>query len=68
VSRGPQAFKQRDMTRILRAAAKAGVPVRIEFDPLTGKIAAVTSSDSASGQAITETNLFDLAAEKLRRK
>jgi hypothetical protein len=42
VSRGPQTFRQRDLTRAVRAVRNAGVDVlRVEVDG-TGKIVVVT--------------------------
>jgi hypothetical protein len=39
MSRGPQIFKQADLTKALKAAEKAGFDVsRCEIDPRTGKI------------------------------
>jgi hypothetical protein len=38
MSRGPCAFRQRDVTRALRAAKAAGVPVDIRIDRLTGDL------------------------------
>jgi hypothetical protein len=39
MSRGVQTFKQGDVAKALKAAAKAGVEVqRFEIDPATGKI------------------------------
>jgi hypothetical protein len=41
VSRGPQAFRERDLTRAVRAVAKAGVPIaKVEVDK-AGKIVVV---------------------------
>jgi hypothetical protein len=51
MSRGQQTFRQRDVTKAIKAAAKAGIPVkRVEIDK-TGKIIIVISKteDAASG-------------------
>jgi hypothetical protein len=43
MSRGPQTFRQRDVTRAIKAVAAAGVDIaRIEIDPF-GKIVIVAS-------------------------
>jgi len=43
MSRGAQAFRQRDLISALRAMAAAGVEVRsVEIDPITGKIIIMT--------------------------
>ena len=45
--RGPCAFKQRDVTRVLKATRAAGIEVnRVEVDPVTGKIAITTNASS----------------------
>lgn len=33
MSKGPHLFRQTDLTRALRAAQRAGVPVRVEIEP-----------------------------------
>ena len=41
--RGPQTFRQGDMTRALRAAKAAGLEVaKVEVDPISGKIVIMT--------------------------
>ena len=52
MSRGQQTFKQRDVTKALRATVKAGIAVgRIEIDK-HGKIVIVTArpDDAANGE------------------
>jgi hypothetical protein len=45
--RGPRAFKQRDVTRVMRAVKAAGVDIgRVEVDLATGKIVIVTNACS----------------------
>ncbi len=53
MARGNSTFKQKDVTRVLRAAQAAGIEVqRIEVDK-TGKIVVVTGK-SENGDQITE--------------
>jgi hypothetical protein len=43
MSRGPQPFRQRDVSTAIRAARAAGCEVaRIEVDPITGRIIITT--------------------------
>jgi hypothetical protein len=45
MSRGKQAFKQRDITRAAKGAAKAGLNVtRVEIDKKTGNIIVFTGA------------------------
>lgn len=62
---GPCAFKETDVTRLLRAAKKAGVPVRIEIE--AGKITLTTVSPAAE-EKTTDENPWDVAAAELKRK
>ena len=49
MSRGPQTFKQRDATRLARAAVAAGLSVRaIEADNKSGKITVFTGENTAA--------------------
>jgi hypothetical protein len=49
MSRGPHAFKKRDVVRAVQAAQAAGLSVqRIELDK-SGRIVIVTGEESASG-------------------
>lgn len=60
MSRGQQKFKQRDVTRALKATVKAGIAVgRVEIDK-DGKIVIVTTSsdDEGTGQS-SEKNEWD---------
>jgi hypothetical protein len=46
VARAPSTFRQRDMTRAVKAVTKAGVNIRrVEID-LAGKIAIITGSET----------------------
>ena len=54
MSRGQQTFKQRDVTKALKATVKAGIAVeRVEIDK-TGKIVIVTArpEDAANGEKL----------------
>jgi hypothetical protein len=52
VSRGPAAFKPRDLASALRAMTTAGIEVRsIELDPITGKIIIMTVASCAKEPA-----------------
>jgi hypothetical protein len=51
MSRGPQTFKQADVTRVLKAAAKAGFSVnRFEIDR-AGKIVIIAGSPETTEEA-----------------
>ena len=55
MARGPNKFKQRDLTRALRGAKAAGIEVgRIEIDP-TGKISVVIGKPDITN-TVAETN------------
>jgi len=60
MSRGPQSFKQADVTRVLKAAAKAGFSVsRFEIDR-AGKIVIIAGSPDTAGEAgSSEANEWD---------
>jgi hypothetical protein len=63
MSRGPVAFRQRDVTRALRAAVAAGLHVvGVKIDPQSGAIEVVTgvapAHDSAA-QGTGEANEWD---------
>jgi hypothetical protein len=52
MARGPCTFKQEDVTRALKAAAKAGVSVqRVEIER-TGKIVIVTGEPAPAGASL----------------
>jgi hypothetical protein len=53
MSRGPCTFRQRDVTRALRAGKAAGVPVEIRIDRRTG--------DLVIREAKTDDNATDVA-------
>jgi hypothetical protein len=55
MSRRPVAFRQADLKRALAAAKAAGVDIKVEFDPATGKISVTT----LSGEANVEESLLD---------
>ena len=60
MSRGQQTFKQRDVTKALKATVKAGIAVeRVEIDK-NGKIVIVTArpEDAATGEK-SEKNEWD---------
>jgi hypothetical protein len=58
MSRGPQTFRQNDVTRALRAVRNAGVEVlRVEVDK-TGKIIVVTAGKNEN-QGQPEPNSWD---------
>lgn len=42
---GPANFKETDVTKILRAAAKAKVAARVEVNPATGMIVVIPSPE-----------------------
>jgi hypothetical protein len=45
MSRGPCTFRQRDITRVLRAAKAAGVPVDIRIDRQSGDLVIIVRTD-----------------------
>jgi hypothetical protein len=52
MSRGPQTFKERDATRLARAAVAAGLSVRaIEADAKSGKITVFTGENTAAPES-----------------
>jgi hypothetical protein len=52
---GNVAFKQHDLTRVLRAARAAGLEVAgFEIDPITGKITVTTKSPGEPAAAANE--------------
>jgi hypothetical protein len=58
MSRGPQTFRQRDVTKAVKAVVAAGVEVvRVEVDK-AGKIIVVTAG-SGDNQAQPEPNSWD---------
>jgi hypothetical protein len=58
MSRGPQTFRQGDLTRAIRAVRNAGVEVlRVEVDK-AGRIVVVTSKQDEN-QTPPETNSWD---------
>jgi hypothetical protein len=60
MSRGQQTFRERDVTKAIKAAVKAGIPVeRVEIDK-QGKIIIVTAKaqDAVSGEE-AEKNEWD---------
>jgi hypothetical protein len=64
MSRGQQTFKQRDVTKALKAAVKAGLPVeRVEIDK-GGKIIIVTAKvEGAENEDNQERNEWDEALQ-----
>jgi hypothetical protein len=60
MSRGPQTFKQNDVTKALKATIRAGIAVeRVEIDK-TGKIVIVTGGpEGAANGAKPEKNEWD---------
>jgi hypothetical protein len=69
MARGPCTFKQTDVTRAVKGAAKAarniGLPVErvgVEFDPATGRLLSVTVgklAEIAGGSTATDKNEWD---------
>jgi hypothetical protein len=73
MSRGAHSFKQRDVTRAVKAVVAAGVAVaRVEVDK-DGKIAIITGHAKSAAEShqmianITD-NVFDIEAERLRKR
>jgi hypothetical protein len=65
VGRGKNAFRQSDVTRLLRAAKAAGVKIRIEIEP--GKLIAVPmDSDGDEGQNEWDKDLDGADQTKIR--
>ena len=64
MSRGQQAFKQRDVTKAIKATVKAGLPVeRVEIDK-DGKIIIVTAkAEGAENEDNQERNEWDEALQ-----
>jgi hypothetical protein len=59
MSRSQQTFKQRDVTKALKATVKAGITVaRVEIDK-NGKIVVVTGAPQDADGAKTEQNEWD---------
>jgi hypothetical protein len=59
MSRGPAIFTEADVTRALKAAQKAGLPVyKYEID-LTGKIVVVTKKVDSPLDDVSEKNPWD---------
>ena len=59
MSRGQQTFKQRDLTRAIKATVKAGVTVgRVEINA-DGKIVIVPLNDAANEAQNSEANEWD---------
>jgi hypothetical protein len=61
MSRGPQSFKQADVTKALKAAEKAGFGVsRCEIDPRTGKVVIIAGArDTRAETGSFEANEWD---------
>jgi hypothetical protein len=52
MSRGPQTFKERDATRLVRAVLAAGLSVRaVERDTKSGKITVFTGENTAAPES-----------------
>jgi hypothetical protein len=59
MSRGPQTFRERDLTRAARAVVKAGIPLeRIEIEK-SGKITLVTARSQDANKDAPEENEWD---------
>jgi hypothetical protein len=64
MSRGQQTFKQSDVTRAVKAVAKAGLPVgRVEITP-DGKIVIRTGTDTAVLRDDLDRELAEFEARK----
>ncbi len=65
------AFKDRDIRRVVKAAARsAGInPTAIEVDPKTGRIKVIGGDPATAEAAMAEAdvNPFDREAERLRK-
>ena len=60
MSRGPQTFKQRDLTRAMRAVTAAGMSVaKVEVDKEGKIIVVVGEPDKTQDAADTSTNSWD---------
>lgn len=63
MSRGPQTFRQSDVTKALRATVKAGIAVeRVEIDK-NGKIVVVTARPQDAGAEKSEQNEWDAVVQ-----
>jgi hypothetical protein len=61
MSRGPQTFKQKDLTKAVKAMVKAGISVkRVEIDK-SGKIVMVAAKPEDEGGKNPEENEWDVA-------
>jgi hypothetical protein len=55
MSRGPQRFRKREVTRAIKAAEDAGKTVAgVEIDPATGKIAVKFGEGASSTETVNE--------------
>ena len=54
MSRGPCTFRQRDLTRAIKALAAAGHVGVVRIDPQTGKIEVEISKPQAQASAVAE--------------
>jgi hypothetical protein len=62
MARTAATFRQRDVTRAVRATLAAGVKVsRIEIDPVTGKIVIVSGTPEKAAETEGEANEWDRA-------
>jgi hypothetical protein len=59
MSRGPHTFRQRDLTRAVRAVLAAGTPVaKVEVDK-AGKIVVIVGEPDKTGAVDSEANEWD---------
>jgi hypothetical protein len=66
VSRGPSAFRQRDLTRAVKAVEDAGVGVaRVEIE--RGKIVIIPGKPGEVNGDASDVNPFEIEAERLRK-